>query len=44
MVSSNHDSSISEIITDIYTKVGLNGAISIHEGAGFSRNSEVEYV
>ena len=44
LVSSNQDESIANIITDIYEKVGLNGAISIQQGEGYTRESQVEYV
>ena len=44
MVSSNQDHNIADVITEIYNKVGLNGAISIYEGSGFSRDTKVEYV
>lgn len=39
LVSSNQDESIANIITTIYEEVGLNGAISVHEGDGFTRQS-----
>ena len=39
LVSSNQDESIANIITSIYEQVGIRGAISIHEGDGYSRES-----
>ena len=44
MVSSNQDANIANVIEDIYVKVGLKGAVSIHEGSGFTRDVTVEYV
>ena len=44
LVSSNQDQSITDVILDIYNKVGLRGAISIQDGSGFTRNTQVEYI
>lgn len=35
---------MANIICDIYQKIGLNGAISVQEGDGISRDTQVEYV
>ena len=43
-VSSNHDEEITSIIVDIYSKIGLQGAISIEQGDGISRESTVEFI
>lgn len=44
LVSSNQDEHIANILTDIYTKVGLTGAISIQDGDGISFAPEVQFV
>jgi len=44
MQSSNADNDIAEALLSIYNKIGLNGAISIQEGPGISRHTEVEFV
>ena len=44
LISSNQDHNIADVITEIYNRVGLNGAISIQEGSGFTRDTQVEYV
>lgn len=41
--SSNYDDFIAKCILEIYQKVGLNGAISIQEGNGFSAETVVEF-
>ena len=35
---------MADIICDIYQRIGLNGAISVQEGDGISRETQVEYV
>jgi len=44
LVSSNQDEHIANILTDIYEKVGLTGAISITDGDGISLAPEVQFV
>ena len=39
LISSNQDHNIADVITEIYNRVGLNGAISIQEGSGFTRDT-----
>ena len=44
LVSSNQDDNIANILTEIYEKVGLTGAISIQDGDGISLSPEVQFV
>ena len=44
LVSSNQDEHIANILTEIYNKVGLAGAISIQDGDGISVAPEVQFV